>query len=297
MNFFIQIIVSGLTFGAMYALAAVGLALVWGAFNMLNMAHGIIMTLGAYFVLVWAELFGLPLWFAGPFAFLAGGIVGAVIYFISAHWMLTQKNFEVTIIIATFGLGMALEAGLMKLLRELFQAAPYAQPLSLGADSFLVGDVPVSYQRLIIWAVAVALIVLVALFLTRTTMGRAIRATAQNRDAARLMGVKVKRVYVIVLALASGLAGVAGIMLSSFKDVVPLMGQTPMLKAFIVIVLAGLGNMTGALYAALLIGMVEAAVKVLVADKWGFLAMLVVVVIAIIWRPAGLFGKRQIARQ
>ena len=297
MNFFIQIIVSGLTFGAMYALAAVGLALVWGAFNMLNMAHGIIMTLGAYFVLVWAELFGLPLWFAGPFAFLAGGIVGAVIYFISAHWMLTQKNFEVTIIIATFGLGMALEAGLMKLLRELFQAAPYAQPLSLGADSFLVGDVPVSYQRLIIWAVAVALIVLVALFLTRTTIGRAIRATAQNRDAARLMGVKVKRVYVIVLALASGLAGVAGIMLSSFKDVVPLMGQTPMLKAFIVIVLAGLGNMTGALYAALLIGMVEAAVKVLVADKWGFLAMLVVVVIAIIWRPAGLFGKHQIARQ
>ena len=297
MNFFIQIIVSGLTFGAMYALAAVGLALVWGAFNMLNMAHGIIMTLGAYFVLVWAELFGLPLWFAGPFAFLAGGIVGAVIYFISAHWMLTQKNFEVTIIIATFGLGMALEAGLMKLLRELFQAAPYAQPLSLGADSFLVGDVPVSYQRLIIWAVAVALIVLVALFLTRTTMGRAIRATAQNRDAARLMGVKVKRVYVIVLGLASGLAGVAGIMLSSFKDVVPLMGQTPMLKAFIVIVLAGLGNMTGALYAALLIGMVEAAVKVLVADKWGFLAMLVVVVIAIIWRPAGLFGKHQIARQ
>ena len=297
MNFFIQIIVSGLTFGAMYALAAVGLALVWGAFNMLNMAHGIIMTLGAYFVLVWAELFGLPLWFAGPFAFLAGGIIGAAVYFVSAHWMLTQKNFEVTIIIATFGLGMALEAGLMKLLRELFQAAPYAQPLSLGADSFLVGDVPVSYQRLIIWAVAVGLIVLVALFLTRTTMGRAIRATAQNRDAARLMGVKVKRVYVIVLALASALAGVAGIMLSSFKDVVPLMGQTPMLKAFIVIVLAGLGNMTGALYAALLIGMVEAAVKVLVADKWGFLAMLVVVVIAIIWRPAGLFGKHQIARQ
>ncbi len=297
MNFFIQIVVSGLTFGAMYALAAVGLALVWGAFNMLNMAHGIIMTLGAYFVLVWAELFGLPLWFAGPFAFIAGGIVGAVIYFISAHWMLTQKNFEVTIIIATFGLGMALEAGLLKLLRELFQAAPYAQPLSLGADSFLLGDVPVSYQRLIIWAVAVVLIVLVALFLTRTTMGRAIRATAQNRDAARLMGVKVKRVYVIVLALASGLAGVAGIMLSSFKDVVPLMGQTPMLKAFIVIVLAGLGNMTGALYAALLIGMVEAAVKVLFADKWGFLAMLVVVVIAIIWRPAGLFGKHQIARQ
>ena len=297
MNFFIQIIVSGLTFGAMYALAAVGLALVWGAFNMLNMAHGIIMTLGAYFVLVWAEGWGFPLWFAGPFAFIAGGLLGVAIYFVSAHWMLRQKNFEVTIIIATFGLGMALEAGLMKILREWFQASPYSQPLSMGANSFLVGDVPVSYQRIIIWAVAVVLIVLVGLFLTRTTMGRAIRATAQNRDAARLMGVKVKRVYVMVLALASALAGVAGIMLTSFKDIVPLMGQTPMLKAFIVIVLAGLGNLTGALYAALLIGMVEAAVKVLLADKWGFLAMLVVVVIALIWRPAGLFGKHQIARQ
>ena len=193
------------------------LALVWGAFNMLNMAHGIIMTLGAYFVLVWAEGWGLPLWFAGPFAFLAGGLFGAGVYFVSAHWMLRQRNFEVTIIIATFGLGMALEAGLMKILREWFHASPYAQPLSMGADSFLIGDVPVSYQRLIIWAVAVVLIVLVALFLTRTTMGRAIRATAQNRDAARLMGVKVKRVYVIVLALASALAGVAGIMLSSFR--------------------------------------------------------------------------------
>ena len=118
MNFFIQIIVSGLTFGAMYALAAVGLALVWGAFNMLNMSHGIIMTLGAYFVLVWAEGWGFPLWFAGPFAFIAGGLLGVAIYFVSAHWMLRQKNFEVTIIIATFGLGMALEAGLMKILRE-----------------------------------------------------------------------------------------------------------------------------------------------------------------------------------
>jgi branched-chain amino acid transport system permease protein len=297
MSFFIQIVVSGLTFGAMYALAAVGLALVWGAFNMLNMSHGIIMTLGAYFALVWAELWGLPLIVAGPFAFVAGGAVGAMVYFLSAHWMLRQKNFEVTIIIATFGLGMAMEAGLMKLLRELFHTSPYSQPLSFGAKSFLVGEVPVSYQRLVIWAVAVVLIILVAAFLSRTTMGRAIRATAQNRDAARLMGVPVRRVYVIVLALASGLAGVSGIMLSSFKDVVPLMGQAPMLKAFIVIVLAGLGNMPGALYAALLVGMVEATVKVLLADKYGFLAMLILVIAALIWRPAGLFGKRTIARQ
>lgn len=297
MNYFIQIIVSGLTFGAMYALAAVGLALVWGAFNMLNMSHGIIMTLGAYFALLWAEYMGMPLVLAAPFALVCGAVVGVIAYFISAHWMLKQKNFEVTIIIATFGLGMALEAGLLKFLRELFRTAPYSQPLSMGAKSFMIADVPVSYQRLIVWAGALILIVLVGLFLSRTTAGRAVRAVAQNRDAARLVGVPVRRIYVMVLALGSGLAAVSGIMLSSFKDVHPLMGGDPMLKAFIVIVLAGLGNITGALYAALLVGMVEAAVKILIADKYGFASILILVILALIWKPAGIFGRSTVARQ
>lgn len=297
MDYFVQIIVSGLTFSAMYALAAVGLVLVWGAFNMLNMAHGIIMTLGAYFVLVWSELFGLPLVLAAPFAMIAGGLVGVFVYFVSAHWMIKQRNFETTVIIATFGLGMALESGLLKILKELFHSSPYAQPLSLGADSFLVADVPVSYQRIIIWAAALILILALAIFLKRTNFGRAIRAVAQNRDAARLMGVRVTNIYIAVLALASSLAGVSGIMLSSFKEVHPLMGGALMLKAFIVIVLAGLGNLTGALYAALLIGMVEATVKVLIADQYGFTAILILVILALIWKPAGIFGQTTVARQ
>ncbi|MDA0228549.1 MAG: branched-chain amino acid ABC transporter permease [Proteobacteria bacterium] len=297
MDYFVQIIVSGLTFSAMYALAAVGLVLVWGAFNMLNMAHGIIMTLGAYFALMWAELFGLPLIFAAPFAMLCGGFMGAFVYFVSAHWMIKQRDFETTIIIATFGLGMAMEAGLLKLLSELFHSSPYSQPLSMGADSFLVATVPVSYQRIIIWGSALILILILAAFLKRTSFGRAIRAVAQNSDAARLMGVRVRNVYIAVLALASALAGVSGIMLSSFKDVHPLMGGALMLKAFIVIVLAGLGNLTGALYAALLIGMVEATVKVLIADQYGFTAILILVILALIWKPAGIFGRSTVARQ
>jgi len=297
MDYFVQIIVSGLTFSAMYALAAVGLVLVWGAFNMLNMAHGIIMTLGAYFSLIWAELFGFPLVFAAPFAMVCGALLGVVVYFVSAHWMIKQRNFETTVIIATFGLGMALEAGLLKILREFYHTSPYAQPLSLGANSFLIAGVPVSYQRIIIWSAAVILITALAIFLRRTNFGRAIRAVAQNRDAARLMGVRVTYIYIAVLAMASSLAGVSGIMLSSIKDIHPLMGGALMLKAFIVIVLAGLGNLTGALYAALLIGMVEATVKVLIADKYGFTAILILVIVALIWKPAGIFGRTTVARQ
>jgi len=228
---------------------------------------------------------------------LCGGIVGAMVYFISAHWMIKQRDFETTIIIATFGLGMAMEAGLLKLLRELFHTSPYAQPLSMGADSFLVATVPVSYQRIIIWGGALFLILLLGMFLKRTKFGRAIRAVAQDRDAARLMGVQVRNVYITVLALASALAGVSGIMLSSFKEIHPLMGGALMLKAFIVIVLAGLGNLTGSLYAALLIGMVEATVKVLIADKYGFTAILILVILALIWKPAGIFGRSTVARQ
>jgi branched-subunit amino acid ABC-type transport system permease component len=293
MSFFIQIIVSGLTLGAMYALAAVGLALVWGSFNMLNMSHGVIMTLGAYFSLIWAERLGLTLALALPFAMVCAAAVGVVIYFVSAHWMLKRRNFDVAIIIATFGVGMALENGLLKT----FGGEPYAQPLSLRSYSFLVGEVPISYQRLVIWGVALVLILLVGLFLTRTDIGRAVRATAQNRDGARLVGVPVRRVYVLVLALASALAAVSGVMLSSVKDITPLMGGEPLLKAFIVIVLSGLGNVVGALYAALIVGVIESTVSVMLGAQYGFTAILLFVIAALLWRPAGIFGRSVVARQ
>ncbi|MGD9535626.1 MAG: branched-chain amino acid ABC transporter permease [Alphaproteobacteria bacterium] len=293
MSFFIQIIVSGLTLGAMYALAAVGLALVWGSFNMLNMSHGVIMTLGAYFALIWAQMLGLPLALALPFAMVCGAVVGVVVYFISAHWMLRRRNFDVAIIIATFGIGMAMETGLLRI----FGGEPFAQPLSVRAYSFMVGEVPVSYQRLVIWGVALVLIVLVGLFLTRTDMGRAVRAVAQNRDGARLVGVPVRRVYVLVLALASALATVSGVMLSSIKDITPLMGGEPLLKAFIVIVLSGLGNVVGALYAAVIVGIIESAVSVMLGAQYGFTAILLFVIFALLWRPAGIFGRAVTARQ
>jgi branched-subunit amino acid ABC-type transport system permease component len=293
MSFFIQIVVSGLTLGAMYALAAVGLALVWGSFNMLNMSHGVIMTLGAYFALIWAEMLGFPLWMALPFAMVCGAIVGIAVYFISAHWMLRRRNFDVGIIIATFGIGMAMETSLLRI----FGGEPFSQPLSVRSYSFMVGEVPVSYQRLVIWGVALVLILLVGLFLTRTDMGRAVRAVAQNRDGARLVGVPVRRVYVLVLGLASALAAVSGIMLSSIKDITPLMGGEPLLKAFIVIVLSGLGNVVGALYAALIVGMIESAVSVMLGAQYGFTAILLFVIFALLWRPAGIFGRAQTARQ
>jgi len=264
MNFFLQIIVSGLTLGAMYSLSAVGLSLVWGSFNMLNMAHGAIMTLGAYFVIIWFDSMGMTLWLAAPFALICAAIAGVILYFISAHWMLTKRAFDTNIMIATIGISIALQTGLLKA----FGGEPYSQPLSLRSYSFMVNDVPVSYQRLVIWATALILMVGVGIFLSRTNFGR-----------------------------ASVLAAVSGIMLSSMKELMPLMGGEPLLKAFIVIILAGLGNVTGALYAAILVGLLEAAVQVLVGAQYGFPAILIFVILVLIWKPAGLFGRRTVARQ
>jgi len=287
MDFLIQIVVTGLTLGSMYALAASGLSLVFGAFNMLNMAHGALVTLGAYFSYVAVNGLGLSVWLALPAAMLGGAIAGAIIYFLSAHMMLNQENFEVNIIIATFGIGIAVDNAILRI----FGGYPYPQPLAISGG-FRIGNVPVGYQNIIIWVISLVLMSALALFLTRTMMGRAIRATAQNRDGARLMGVPVRRVYVQVMAIAAVLAGVAGAMLSALTTISPMMGTDPMLKAFIVCVLAGLGNVSGALYSAFILGLFESAVQVWLGASAGLPALLILVIVVLIWRPTGIFGRR-----
>jgi len=287
LDFVIQIVVTGLTLGSMYALASSGLSLVFGAFNMLNLAHGALITLGAYFSLVAVTWIGLPVWLGLPAAMLGGAIAGAIIYFVSAHMMLKQKNFEVNIIIATFGIGIAIENAVLRI----FGGYPHPQPMAVSG-AFQIANVPVGYQNIIIWVISLILMTTLALLLSRTMMGRAIRATAQNRDGARLMGVPVRRIYVQVMAIAALLASVAGVMLSTLTTVSPMMGNEPLLKAFIVCVLAGLGNVGGALVAAFVLGMFESAVQVWLGSSAGLPALLLLVIIALIWRPAGIFGRQ-----
>jgi branched-subunit amino acid ABC-type transport system permease component len=137
---------------------------------------------------------------------------------------------------------------------------------------------------------------LLAAILTRTRMGRAIRAVSQQREAAELMGVPVDLVYAQVLALAGGLSAASGIMLSTITTLAPTMGYDPMLKAFIICVIAGLGNVRGALYAAFMLGIFEAFVQFSLGVRFAFPMMLLIVIITLIWRPYGLFGRTKVAR-
>lgn len=291
MEVVIQVLASGLTLGAMYAVSTVGLSLVWGALGMLNMAHGAILTFGGYACYYVIARLGLPMPLGLPAAMLAGALIGLAIYHATVRAMLRSPAFETNIIIATVGIGVALENVVLKL----FGAYPVPQPLAVAGD-FVLGGVHIPNQNLLILAVALVLVYGTALLLGRTRAGRAIRATAQNRDAAQLMGVRVGGVYAQVLALSGALAAVSGIMVSSIATLSPSMGGDPMLKAFIICVVAGLGNVQGAAVAALVLGVVEAGAQYLFGVRFGFATLLLIVIVVLIWRPYGLFGRQQVVR-
>jgi branched-chain amino acid transport system permease protein len=286
-----QIIISGLTLGAMYAISTVSLSLIWGALNVLNMAQGALLTLGGYAAYTASAALGLNAPLAIVVTVVAGGLFGVAMYALVVRHMLDREGFEVNVIIATIGIGMVLEAGLQKL----YGAYPIRQPLTVEGGFFL-GNVYVPYNSVIIVLTSAALMLVLAAVLARTRMGRAIRAISQNRDAARLMGVPVELVYAQVFALAGGLSAASGIMLSTITTLAPTMGYDPMLKAFIICVVAGLGNVMGALYAAFLLGLFESTVQFALGVRFAFISMLVLVIAVLIWRPYGLFGRTRVTK-
>jgi len=287
------IIIAGLTTGALYAMATVGLSLVWGSMGMLNMAHAAMLTLGGYAAFTFSTALGLPnfVGFLGSIA--VGAVAGGLLYIVIVQNLLKndKATFESNVLIATVGVGIALENAILLT----YGGQPLKQPIS-ATGSLVVAGVTSPYQNILIVLVGRALMALIATLLGTTRIGRAIRATAQNREAAQLMGVAVNRVYFQVLVLSGAIAGVCGVMVSSMTQLSPPLGNDPMLKAFIMCVVAGLGNLPGAVAAAFGLALLEAFVQYAAGARWGFPTLLFVVIAVLIWRPSGLFGRAQIRR-
>lgn len=291
MDVFLQILLSGLTLGAVYAVSTIGLALVYGALNMLNMAQGATLAIGGY-VCMWAmQVAGLPAPLAAILAMLAGAVIGGVLFIAAARPMLGAPNFETRIFIATIGVALMLESVVLKV----FGPQPQAQSLRIdGAIQF--GQVNLPLQNVLIFATALAMLFLVASLLGKSRIGRAIRATSMNREAALLMGVPINRVYAMILMISGGLAALSGIMISSLSGLLPTMGADPMMKAFIICVVAGLGNVNGAAFTAFLLGILEAVIQYLFGVQYAFAILLCIVIAVLIWRPQGVFGRKEVVR-
>lgn len=291
MDALLTILVTGLTLGSMYALASVGLALTYGTMRMFNMAHGLLMTVGAYGAYTFGTLWSFPLPLAILFGILVGGLAGAIMHLTIVRFMLGRDDFATTIMVATAGVAILLQ----DLVLKQFGAYPFEQPAQVPGN-FRIGETVITYQSIAILATAAVLIGAMAWLLKKTRFGLAIRATAMNQDAAMLMGVKTERTYLQVIIIAGILAAAAGILISSLATLSPGMGTNPLIRAFVICVVAGLGSVTGAGFTAILLGVLEAAIQYYFGTRFGLPILLALVVIVLIFRPAGLFGKQEVVR-
>ena len=287
----LQVLISGLTLGAMYAVGAIGLSITWGSLNVLNMAHGAMLAVGAYLAYTFATTLGISAWAALIGAIILGGCIGALGYVLIVRSLLNYPGFEVNVVIATIGVAYILENTVL----QIYGGYPLKQPVDIDGG-FKIGIVFVPLRSLALMAVGIVIMLAVAAFLEQTRTGRAVRAISQNKDAALLMGIRVGRVFALVLGISGALSAASGVMLSMITTLSPGMGYDPMLKALIICVLSGLGNLRGALIVAIGIGILEAFIQYTLGVRFALPVLLLVVIIGLIWKPTGLFGRRDAVR-
>jgi branched-chain amino acid transport system permease protein len=286
MENFVQATYSGLVLGSIYALMAMGFTLTFGAMRFLNLALGSLFTLGGYVAWVLASSLGLNPVLGSIGAFLGAAIVSMAIHGVVIRPLIGKPGWEMATIIATLGVGILLENVLLLLFGPRNKSIP-----QIAAGGFVVDDIlRVQNQHLVIVGVSITVLSLMGLFLTRSRHGLAIRAIAQNLDAAYLAGVSVRRMFLVVTGIAGGLAAIAGVLLSAFYFLSPTVGLTITLKALVVTIFGGLGSIPGTLYAAFIIGLLEAYVIMYLGARWALPALFLFLIIVLVVRPSGLAG-------
>ena len=286
-----QNLVFGLLVGALYGLVALGLSLIFGVTKFLNVAHGELVMFGGY-ACFWAfTLLGVDPFLSIPISMLLLFLLGALLYrlvFSRTVKLPEEAKIKNTLLVA-FGLSVILQ----NLALRFFTADERAITTSYAGLSFSLLEVRFPIMRLASLVVAVLFLIGLTLFLRKTYTGKAIRATAQNWEAASLMGIDIHKVYLLAFALGAALAGVAGILVTVNYSIQPAMGLSWTLKALIVMVLGGLGNIPGALVGGLILGVTESATSFFISSNYREIAGLVLFILVLIFRPQGLFGTKE----
>jgi branched-chain amino acid transport system permease protein len=285
----LQQLVLGLLIGGLYGLAAAGLSLVFGVLKVLNVAHGELIMLGGYGAFWLFALAGVD-----PFASLALVIpatlvLGAVLYWVLFAWVVRyheETRIKNSLLIG-FGLALALHAAAVRL----WTADERSITTGYAGAVVEIAGLTVPLVRLASLAVALALIGAVHVLLARWRWGRAIRAAADDWEAALLTGIDVRRAYVLAFAIGTGLAGAAGVLVSVGYSISPSIGLEWTLKALIVIVLAGLGSMFGTFAGGLVLGVAEALSATAFGGPYREVVGLVIFFIVLVARPQGLFAR------
>jgi len=281
----VQVIVGGLLLGAVYALFSSGLTLVWGMMNVVNFAHGDFVMLGMYVAYVVYTLLGGGPLLGAPLATLVLATLGIVVYFGLIRDVM--KGPMLAQILGTFGLALLLRYSVF----WWFGANFLSLPENLVGGTFDVFGIRIQASRLLAGVVALVVTFGLHLLLTRTTLGSRMLAVAEDSTAAQLMGIRPDSMQAIAWAIAAGATGLAGALIATFFYVVPTVGETLGIVAFVTVSLGGFGSVPGALVAGLLIGVIESLSGYLIGAVYKDIVVYTLFLGFLWFRPQGLMGK------
>jgi branched-chain amino acid transport system permease protein len=284
-NLLAQALVNGVIIGLLYLLMAVGFTLVFGVMRIVNFAHGEFYMLGAFFAYILVSRWQLP--------FIAA-VAGAFVLSVALGWVIEElvlkpfRHDELNGMIATIGLAMILQAGALML----YGPDPQVMP-AVAEGTVSLGGVMLPMSRLYVVAFSVAVLLILYVFLGHSRTGRALRAVVQDMEIATAQGIKARLIYPLGFGIGVGLAAIAGALMAPLFSVSPFIGSTPLLKAFIVVILGGLGSIPGAALASILLGVAESVTSTFMSNSIAEILIFVLVMAMLLVRPTGLLGRAE----
>ena len=276
-------LVDGLLLGFVYGIAAMGLSLIWGVMDVINLSHGPIVALGMFGIYLAFTVLGLNPYLALLLVAVAGLLLGILIYGVAVHRVLNAPHLST--LLATFAVNMII----IGIGTAVFTTSPRNVDFSLG--SFSVGAITLPWTRVAAALAAVLVTGMLYLFLYRTRLGKSIRAVANNRAAAELMGIPASWVLALSFGLGTMLAAISGGLIATFFPFTILAGGSYEVKSFVICVLGGLGNPLGALIGGLILGALEGIIPAFMETTWVPVLEFVLFVIILLVRPTGLLGS------
>jgi len=279
-----EILIHGAVSSAIYAMLAVGFTLIFGVARVLNLAHGSFYALGAYATYVATAILGWPLL---PAALMAIALVALFGVVIEKIFIRPLRHSQLGVLMITLAISLVIEQALFLIFGSEYRNVP-----AFIQSKVAIGGIDIAGQRLLTVAVAVVAIGALYLFIQRTRLGSAILAISQDAEAAKYMGIPSDRIFSLVMAISAALAAVAGVLAGPFLSVQPTMHLLPIMKAFAIVIVGGLGSIPGSIVAAMMLGYAETIVAYTISSSWTEIVSVLATLLMLVFRPAGIFGKR-----
>lgn len=283
-------LINGITTGSIYAIVALGYTLVFGVLGIINMAHGEIFMFGAFMgVLVTSTWHG-PLWLAFV---VATGVTAVMGYFLERFALRPLRGKQgvshLAPLISTIGVSILLE----NVADKIFGSGNHPVQHAFAEIEFTIGTTHIYVVQIVIFCIAVILMIALSVWLSKTKGGKALRATAENLETASLLGINTKKMITATVVIASAMGGIAGILVGmAFSSVSPQMGLSIGLKGLAIIILGGMGSVRGAVLGGMILGLSETVIVVLGASGYRDAIAFVMIIMILLLRPQGLFGKK-----